>query len=67
MATVIKPQELLKRLFKRYYPVILLFSLLSSYGAYFIFPDENVPLLLLMFQLCHFFLLGIINTCTLVY
>lgn len=55
MTIVIKPQELLKRLFISYYPVILLFASLSSYGAYFIFPDENVPLLMLIFQICQFF------------
>lgn len=55
MTIEIKPQEILKRLFVQYYPVILLFSLLSSYGAYFIFPEENIPLLLLLFQVSQFF------------
>ncbi|MBN2419586.1 MAG: histidine kinase [Deltaproteobacteria bacterium] len=49
------PFEIFKRLFVSYYPVIMLFFLLSSYSAYFIFPDENVPLILLLFQASQLF------------
>lgn len=55
MAIEIKPQDILKRLYTRYYPGITVFSLLTLYGAFVVFPDENIPLLLLMFHTGQFF------------
>ena len=55
MADTIKPSEILKRLFVRHYPVITLFNILSCYGAYFIFPGENILLLLLITHISQIF------------